>query len=106
MELSAEQQQLWQPHLLFRWYSEPPNPVAAAMDLNNASGLQLQTLGLSPERQQRLLRERSRQAFRDIADLQERLLLPAGVIEELIGKVCFGPAAASSCGPELPLAKS
>ena len=106
LELSAEQQQLWQPHLLFRWYSEPPNPVAAAVDLNNASGLQLQTLGLSPERQQRLLRERSRQPFRDIADLQERLLLPAGVIEELIGKVCFGPAAASSSGPELPLAKS
>ena len=60
---------------------------------------------MSPERQQRLLRERSRQAFRDIADLQERLLLPAGVIEELIGKVCFGPVRASS-GPELPLAKS
>ena len=80
--------------------------MAAAVDLNNASGLQLQTLGLSPERQQRLLRERSRQPFRDIADLQERLLLPAGVIEELIGKVCFGPAAASSSGPELPLAKS
>ena len=106
LELSAEQQQLWQPHLLFRWYSEPPNPVAAAVDLNNASSLQLQALGLSPERQQRLLRERSRQPFRDIADLQERLLLPAGVIEELIGKVCFGPAAASSSGPELPLAKS
>ena len=106
LELSAEQQQLWQPHLLFRWYSEPPNPVAAALDLNNASSLQLQTLGLSPERQQRLLRERSRQPFRDIADLQERLLLPAGVIEELIGKVCFGPAASSSSGPELPMAKS
>ena len=106
LELSPEQQQLWQPHLLFRWYSEPPNPVAAVVDLNNASGLQLQALGLSPERQQRLLRERSRQPFRDIADLQERLLLPAGVIEELIGKVCFGPAAASSSGPELPLAKS
>jgi hypothetical protein len=33
------------------------------------------------------------------------LLLPAGVIEELIGKVCFGPIRASS-GPELPMAKS
>jgi len=106
LELSAEQQQLWQPHLLFRWYSEPPNPVAAALDLNNASGQQLQALGLSTERQQRLLRERSRHPFRDIADLQERLLLPAGVIEALIGKVCFGPATSSSSGPELPLAKS
>ena len=105
LELSAGQMQLWQPHLLFRWYSEPPNPVAAVLDLNTASSLQLQALGLSPERQQRLLRERSRQPFRDIADLQERLLLPAGVTEELIGKVCFGPVRASS-GPELPLAKS
>ena len=106
LELSSEQVQQWLPHLLFRWYSEPPNPTAAVLDVNNASNRQLQSLGLSPERQQRLMRERSRQPFRDIADLQERLLLPAGVIEELIGKVCFGPAASSSSGPELPLAKS
>ena len=104
LELSSEQVQRWLPHLLFRWYSEPPNPTAAALDLNNASNLQLQSLGLSPERQKRLMRERSRQPFRDIADFQERLLLPAGVIEELIGKVCFGPARSSS-GPELPLAR-
>ena len=105
LELSSEQLQRWLPHLLFRWYSEPPNPAAAAVALNNANSLQLQTLGLSPERQQRLLRESSRHRFRDIADLQERLLLPAGLIEELIGKVCFGPASSSS-GPELPMAKS
>jgi DNA uptake protein ComE-like DNA-binding protein len=102
LELGSEQLALWLPHLLFRWYSEPPNPAVTAVDLNNASNLQLQALGLSPERQQRLMRERSRQAFRDIADLQERLLLPAAVIEKLIGKVCFGPA---SSGPELPLAR-
>ena len=48
LELGSEQLELWLPHLLFRWYSEPPNPAVTAVDLNNASNLQLQALGLSP----------------------------------------------------------
>ena len=30
LELGSEQLALWLPHLLFRWYSEPPNPAAVS----------------------------------------------------------------------------
>jgi len=56
-------------------------------------------LELSPERIQRLLRERARGPFRDLADLQQRLQLPPSLVEGWIGRVSFeqGPA-----GPLLP----
>ena len=37
-----------------------------------------------------LCRERRRSSFTDLADLQERLCLPASVVEALIGRVSFG----------------
>ena len=54
---------------------------------------------LDRERRLRLLRERRRSPFQDLADLQQRLQLPAALIEELIGRVRFGQGPA---GPELP----
>ena len=46
-----------------------------------------------------LLQERSRAPFRDLADLQQRLQLPAELVEGLIGRVSFGQG---PIGPELP----
>ena len=49
---------------------------------------------------QRLLQERRRAGFSNLADLQERLCLPASTVEALIGRVSFGSRQA---GPSLPL---
>ena len=46
------------------------------------------------------MRERRRAGFKDLADLQERLCLPASSVEVLIGRVSFGSRRA---GPSLPL---
>jgi len=54
---------------------------------------------LDAMRRARLLRERQRAPFRDLADLQQRLQLPAALVEELIGRVRFGQGPA---GPQLP----
>jgi DNA uptake protein ComE-like DNA-binding protein len=101
LELPGAQIRCWEPLLLFRWYGEPATPQARQLDLNRASASQIPTAlpGLTPERCQRLVRERQRAPFRDLADLQQRLQLPAAVVEELIGRVRFsqGPA-----GPLLP----
>ena len=105
LELPADQLAAWQPLLLFRWYGEgaPQAPQPAAVDLNRAAPLELQRRlpQLDEARRQRLLRERQRGPFQDLADLQERLQLPPALVEELIGKVRFsqGPA-----GPDLPRA--
>ena len=102
LELPAAQLEAWKPHLLFRWYSEPPSPLPAAINLNSALSAELKSLDeLNPERCKRLLRERARRPFSDLADLQERLGLPASVVEALIGRVCFG----QSNGPALPSTK-
>ena len=61
--------------------------------------LQRQLPQLDAIRRQRLLRERQRGPFCDLADLQERLQLPPALVEELIGKVRFGQGPA---GPDLP----
>lgn len=90
----------WLPLLDFRWYGEPPaTPPEPRLDLNQARLPDLQALGLSPERSQRLLRERARAPFRDLADLQERLQLPPDLVERWIGKVRFGTG---PIGPVLP----
>lgn len=90
----------WLPLLEFRWYGAPPAaPSEARLDLNQARLPDLQALGLSPERSQRLLRERARARFRDLADLQERLQLPPDLVERWIGKVRFGTG---PIGPVLP----
>lgn len=103
LELPADQVASWQPLLLFRWYGEgaPATVRPLAVDLNRvaAGELQRQLPQLDDVRRQRLLRERQRGPYRDLADLQERLQLPPALVEELIGKVRFsqGPA-----GPDLP----
>lgn len=100
LDLPREQLQLWRPHLLFRWYSEPPSPPPEPIDLNRAGAAALQSLGLlTPERCARLLRERARRPFSDLADLQLRLGLPPTVVEALIGRVVFGTGLV---GPVLP----
>jgi DNA uptake protein ComE-like DNA-binding protein len=93
----------WQPLLLFRWYGDatPAAPRLRPLDLNRAGATELRQRlpQLNEQRCERLLRERQRGPFRNLADLQERLQLPAAVVEELIGRVCFGSGPA---GPELP----
>ena len=101
LELPGAQVRCWEPLLQFRWYGEPGIAQARQLDLNRASASQIHATlaGLTPERCQRLVRERQRAPFRDLADLQQRLQLPAALVEELIGRVRFsqGPA-----GPLLP----
>lgn len=96
--------QTWLPVLVFRWYGEPTPSTGAPVrvDLNRAGPAQLEQLGLTIERQQRLLRERARRPFRDLADLQERLHLPPELVEHWIGRVRFSQ---SSAGPVLPPAR-
>lgn len=91
----------WAPLLEFRWYGEPALPLqpSSRVDLNRATTAELAGLGLDPERLRRLLRERGRGPFRDLADLQQRLQLPAALVEAWIGKVRFQPGPA---GPVLP----
>ena len=101
LDLSEAVVRCWLPLLEFRWYGEPAAPLQSAtrVDLNQASSQELAGLGLDPPRLSRLLRERSRSPFRDLADLQQRLQFPADLVESWIGKVSFrqGPA-----GPALP----
>lgn len=93
----------WQPLLLFRWYGDgaPATISRQGVDLNRAPAQELERRlpQLNPERRQRLLRERQRAPFANLADLQERLQLPPAVVEDLIGRVRFGPGPA---GPDLP----
>ena len=101
LELPDALREQWRPHLIVQWYGDaPPQPAAAPLDLNNASAQELQRLCWPEQRVQGLLRERRRCGFRDLADLQERLCLPASAVEALIGRVCFGDRRP---GPSLPL---
>ena len=103
LELPRSQAAAWEPLLLFRWYGDgAPMPAAPKpVDLNHASAsaLELQLPQLDAVRRARLLRERQRAPFIDLADLQQRLQLPPALVEELIGKVRFGQGPA---GPQLP----
>ena len=101
LELPEKQRRSLEPHLIVHWHGDaPPQPAAAPLDLNNASADELEQLCWPEQRLQGLLRERRRGGFRDLADLQERLCLPASAIEALIGRVCFE---AKRAGPSLPL---
>jgi DNA uptake protein ComE-like DNA-binding protein len=92
--------QAWRPLLDFRWHGAGPAPGPAPLDLNRCSAALLQArLPLLEPCRRRLLQERRRQPFRDLADLQQRLQLPSAVVESLIGTVCFGQGPSS---PELP----
>ncbi|CAK6701715.1 hypothetical protein [Synechococcus sp. CBW1107] len=98
--LDGELIRSWTPLLEFRWYGDAPAARPAALDLNRCRAEQLGAqLALEEARCRRLLQERSRAPFRDLADLQQRLQLPAELVEGLIGRVSFGQG---PIGPELP----
>lgn len=103
LELPPSQVAVWEPLLLFRWYGDgaPHAAGSSRVDLNHASAaaLQQQLPQLDEARRSRLLRERQRAPFSDLADLQQRLQLPPALVEELIGRVRFGQGPA---GPQLP----
>jgi len=106
LRLEAHTLREWLPRLVFHWYGDaaplPPAPVA----INQAGAAELKDrLALSPERLQRLQLERARAPFRDLADLQQRLQLPATLVESWIGRVCFDLPQAQPVagqGPSLP----
>lgn len=100
LDLDHRQLQAWLPLLRFHWYGEAATAGPAPVAVNRAAAAELQgRLGLSPERCRRLLRERGRAPFRDLADLQQRLQLPPALVEGWIGKVAFDPPPS---GPALP----
>jgi DNA uptake protein ComE-like DNA-binding protein len=82
----------WLPRLVFHWYGAPAPQPLAAVAINRAGAAEIQErLALSGERLRRLQRERARGPFRDLADLQQRLQLPATLVETWIGRVSFEP---------------
>ncbi len=103
LQIPPEHLSSWMPVLRFRWYGDPGPPAAPALlAINRATEPQLrERLDLTAEGARRLLQERARQPFRDLADLQQRLQLPADLVERWIGRVGFDPAPP---GPELPSA--
>ena len=102
LQLDAALLASWLPLLRFRWYGEPPAPAGPVpVPVNQASARDLADLPeLTEERCARLLRERARGPFRDLADLRDRMGLPPAVAEQWIGRVSFEPGRP---GPDLPL---
>ena len=99
LDLPEELRNQWQPHLIFRWHGDAP-PFGKPLDLNGASrALLAEQLPWPNDRLERLMAERRRQPFKNLADLQERLCLPPDAVEALIGRVRFG---ARPAGPSLP----
>jgi hypothetical protein len=101
--ISPEQVRIWLPVLRFERHGEPRlAQVPAPLAINQASeGLLRERLGLGPERCRMLLRERAREPFRDLADLQQRLQLSADLAERWIGRFRY----AAVPGPALPPAR-
>lgn len=101
LDLPPLQAEEWRPHLVFNWYGDaPPLAEPAPLDLNAASLRELEQGLLWPApRLNRLVHERLRRPFDNLADLQERLCLPPETIEQLLGKVRFGERRP---GPSLP----
>ena len=100
LELPKNLSLLWRPHLLFNWYGDLPSQIKSPpLDLNNASAKELIKLGWKENRIYALIKERRKKSFKDLAELQERLCLPASSVEALIGRVCFGKRKE---GPSLP----
>jgi len=102
LQLDAALLASWLPLLRFRWYGEPPAPTGPSpVAVNQAIARDLANLPeLTAERCARLVRERARGPFRDLADLRDRLGLPPAVAEQWIGRVSFEPGRP---GPDLPL---
>lgn len=104
LQLDPERLRSWLPLLEFRWYGSPPVAAPSPVAVNGAPIPQLRRLeGLGEPDLARLLQERSRRPFRDLADLQQRLGLSAALIESWIGRVSFEPPPP---GPRLPRAAS
>ncbi len=101
LELPSNLSREWSPHLIFQWYgNKPVLPPIQLIDLNSATPEMIKTtLKWPKERLDRFFKERQRLPFKNLADLQERLTLPASAIENLIGNVRFG---AKRSGPILP----
>jgi DNA uptake protein ComE-like DNA-binding protein len=101
LQLDGDTLRGWLPLLRFHWYGAPPEPPRPRpVAVNQASAADLERLPeLSADRCARLLRERARRPFRDLADLRDRLGLPPAVAEQWIGRVSFSPGPA---GPRLP----
>lgn len=100
LELDDQQLAAWLPLLRFQWYGEPAAAAPVPLAVNRATAAELERrLGLSPQRCRRLLAERARAPFRDLAELQQRLQLPPVLVERWIGQVGFDAAPLS---PELP----
>ncbi|MEB3324525.1 MAG: hypothetical protein VKM17_04235 [Cyanobacteriota bacterium] len=92
LQLDGPTLQRWLPRLRFHWYGEPAPIPQGPVAINRAGAAELKgRLLLSPERLQRLQLERTRAPFRDLADLQQRLHLPAPLVESWIGRVTFEP---------------
>ncbi|MCT0206989.1 hypothetical protein [Synechococcus sp. CS-1332] len=100
LQVPTEQVLIWLPVLRFKRHGDPgPDQLPAPLSINQASeGLLRERLGLGPERCRRLLLERAREPFRDLADLQQRLQLPADLAERWIGRFRY----AATPGPVLP----
>jgi len=106
LQLEASTLAAWLPRLVFHWYGEPAPIAPLTVAVNRAGAAELrQRLDLSSQRLSRLQRERLRAPFRDLADLQERLQLPAAVVEAWIGRVSFeapdDPTASQASGPQV-----
>ncbi|MFM1797726.1 MAG: hypothetical protein RLZZ117_4 [Cyanobacteriota bacterium] len=90
LQLDADTLDAWLPRLVFHWYGEPAPLVPRPVAVNRAGAAELrERLDLCSQRLSRLQRERLRAPFKDLADLQQRLQLPAAVVEAWIGRVSF-----------------
>ena len=99
-DLNNDISTIWKPHLIFRWHGTPPLQNSKKLiDINIAQFDELMGLNWSENRVKRLILERRQRSFVDLADLQNRLCLPASSIEALIGHVCFKTKPSS---PSLP----
>jgi hypothetical protein len=103
LQVPAARVEIWLPVLRFRRRGQPRSvPLPPPLAINQAAERLLQErLGLGPERCRWLLRERSREPFRDLADLQHRLELSPEQVERWIGRFRYDAAP----GPVLPPAR-
>lgn len=103
LQVSSAQVGIWLPVLRFRRRGQPRSaPLPPPLAINQVSERLLQErLGLGPERCRWLLRERARQPFRDLADLQHRLEMSPEQVERWIGRFRYDAAP----GPVLPPAR-
>ncbi|MDM7952631.1 MAG: hypothetical protein QUV07_05365 [Cyanobium sp. CZS 25K] len=100
LQVPPGQVRIWLPVLRFQRRDETRPPLdPPPLAINQASERLLrERLGLGPQRCRRLLQERAREPFRDLADLQRRLQLPPDQLERWIGRFRY----ATAPGPVLP----